>query len=65
MQDNESAVAQFPKEHLDEAVKTLQNVTRVEHRSLSLIRPLVFFDLETTGTILGIDRISGQAFPDD
>ena len=28
-----------------------------EHRSLSLIRPLVFFDLETTGTIVGIDRI--------
>src|ERR1035437_1804801 len=28
-----------------------------ERRSLSLIRPLVFFDLETTGTILGIDRI--------
>ena len=57
MQDFASDVAQFPKEHLDEAVKTLQNVTKVEHRSLSLIRPLVFFDLETTGTILGIDRI--------
>ena len=57
MQDFASANAQFPKEHLEEAVKTLQNVTRVEHRSLSLIRPLAFFDLETTGTIVGIDRI--------
>jgi DNA polymerase-3 subunit epsilon len=28
-----------------------------EHRSLSLTRPLAFFDLETTGTIVGIDRI--------
>ena len=28
-----------------------------EHRSLSLLRPLAFFDLETTGTIVGIDRI--------
>src|ERR1035437_8741059 len=57
MEDLESAVEQFPKEHLDDAVKTPQNVTGVEHRSLSLIRPLVFFDLETTGTIVGIDRI--------
>lgn len=36
---------------------TNQTVASLEHRSLSLIRPLVFFDLETTGTILGIDRI--------
>ena len=57
MEDLESAVEQSPKENLDETVKTLQNVTRVEHRSLSLIRPLVFFDLETTGTIIGKDRI--------
>ena len=34
-----------------------QTAASLEHRSLSLIRPLVFFDLETTGTILGIDRI--------
>src|ERR1039458_6622001 len=34
-----------------------QNAASPEHRSLSLIRPLVFFDLETTGTIVGIDRI--------
>ncbi|MGA2755108.1 MAG: 3'-5' exonuclease [Terracidiphilus sp.] len=34
-----------------------QTTASPEHRSLSLIRSLVFFDLETTGTILGIDRI--------
>jgi DNA polymerase-3 subunit epsilon len=34
-----------------------QTAASPEHRSLSLIRPLVFFDLESTGTIVGIDRI--------
>src|ERR1039457_6640284 len=34
-----------------------QTAASPEHRSLSLIRPLVFFDLETTGTIIGKDRI--------
>lgn len=35
----------------------IQTAASSEHRSLSLARPLVFLDLETTGTILGIDRI--------
>jgi DNA polymerase-3 subunit epsilon len=34
-----------------------QTAASSEHRGLSLTRPLAFFDLETTGTIVGIDRI--------
>jgi DNA polymerase-3 subunit epsilon len=52
--DNQALMPPILNVESDSNVHTKQGA---EHRSLSLTRPLAFFDLETTGTIVGIDRI--------
>jgi DNA polymerase-3 subunit epsilon len=52
--DNQALMPQPLKIASDGNVHTKQDA---ERRSLSLTRPLSFFDLETTGTFVGIDRI--------
>src|ERR1035437_9350218 len=52
--DNQALMPPILNVESDSNVHTKQSA---EHRSLSLARPLAFFDLETTGTFVGIDRI--------